>query len=71
DLILSDPLEFSAAGIGGILGVPVVHHRWDIEPPGDTPLELARKVLGGRMAAAGLDGDIPDPALVLDCAPRS
>ncbi|MFJ9775897.1 nucleotide disphospho-sugar-binding domain-containing protein [Kitasatospora sp. NPDC101157] len=71
DLVVSDPMEFSALLVGGVLGVPVVHHRWDIDPLGEQPLEMARQMLGARFARHGLSGELPGPDLVLDSCPPS
>ncbi|MEV5374523.1 nucleotide disphospho-sugar-binding domain-containing protein [Streptomyces nondiastaticus] len=71
DLVVSDPMEFSALLVGGVLGVPVVHHRWDIDPLGGQPLAMARELLGTRFARHGLDGPLPGPALVIDSCPPS
>ncbi|MDC0772577.1 nucleotide disphospho-sugar-binding domain-containing protein [Streptomyces sp. HD] len=71
DLVISDPYEFSAAAVAGILGVPLVHHRWDLHPVDDSALGLARTVLGARLARLGLDGELPAPALVIDTAPAA
>ncbi|WP_329580406.1 nucleotide disphospho-sugar-binding domain-containing protein [Kitasatospora sp. NBC_01250] len=71
DLVVSDPMEFSALLIGGVLGVPVVHHRWDIDPLGAQPLAMARQLLGARFARHGLSGELPGPELVLDSCPPS
>ncbi|MEU2287230.1 nucleotide disphospho-sugar-binding domain-containing protein [Streptomyces sp. NPDC013178] len=71
DLVVSDPMEFSALLVGGVLGVPVVHHRWDIDPLGEQPFGMARQLLGARFSRHGLHGELPDPALVLDSCPPS
>ncbi|KMS77323.1 hypothetical protein ACM01_01460 [Streptomyces viridochromogenes] len=70
-LVVSDPMEFSALFIGGMLGVPVVHQRWDIDRSGDEPIRTARALLGARFARLGLRGELPGPSLVLDCCPPS
>ncbi len=71
DLVISDPMEFSALLIGGLLGVPVVQHRWDIDLGGNEPVRIARELLGARFARLGLEGELPEPHLVLDCCPPS
>ncbi|MER5659947.1 nucleotide disphospho-sugar-binding domain-containing protein [Streptomyces mirabilis] len=71
ELVVSDPMEFSALLVGGVLGVPVVHHRWDIEPLADEPTAMARALLGARFARLGLAGELPGPSLVLDSCPPS
>ncbi|TXJ74870.1 DUF1205 domain-containing protein [Streptomyces lavendulae] len=68
DLIVTDPLEYAGLIIGGVLGVPTVHHRWGPEPISAAGLELARKLLHGRAVRHGLAG-LPDPAVLLDPFP--
>lgn len=70
DVILSDPFEFAALAVGGLLGIPVVHHRWHIDTFGAQHLAIAEKVLGGRFRRMGLP-ELPAPDLVLDASPPS
>ncbi|WP_432840338.1 nucleotide disphospho-sugar-binding domain-containing protein [Dactylosporangium sp. CA-092794] len=70
DLIVSDPLEFSALVVGGVLGVPTVSHRWGIDPSGNPGQEMARRTMGTLMGRIGL-AELPRPALVLDPCPPS
>jgi glycosyltransferase len=71
DLILADPLEFSALIIGGLLGIPVVQHRWGVDPLGPPGLEYATRVLHERCVRLGLPDGLPRPALVIDPCPPS
>ncbi|GGS05664.1 glycosyl transferase [Streptomyces humidus] len=68
DLIVTDPLEYAGLIVGGVLGVPTVHHRWGPEPVSSAGLALARTLLHGRAVRHGLAG-LPDPALLLDPFP--
>ncbi|WP_399931233.1 nucleotide disphospho-sugar-binding domain-containing protein [Streptomyces kanamyceticus] len=68
DLILSDPLDYSGLVIGGVLGVPAVHHRWGVDPVGTPRIPAAREELADFCRALGLDA-LPDPAAVLDPCP--
>lgn len=70
DLIISDPLEFSALIVGGLLGVPTVSHRWGVDPSGNPGQEMARRTMGGLMSRLGLT-EVPRPALVIDPCPPS
>jgi UDP:flavonoid glycosyltransferase YjiC (YdhE family) len=69
NLLLTDPLEFSALIVGGLLGVPVVQHRWGPEPLSQAGLELSRRALHTRAVTLGLPAGLPDPDLVLDPFP--
>ncbi|MFI9272593.1 nucleotide disphospho-sugar-binding domain-containing protein [Kitasatospora sp. NPDC052896] len=68
DLIIGDTLEYLSLLLGEELAVPVVHHRWGVDP------------VSGQARAAGRDGlreayerlgltDLPDPTLLLDPCP--
>lgn len=70
DLIVADTLEYLSLLLGEELGVPVVHHRWGVDP------------ISGQARAAGQDGlreayerlgltDLPEPDLLLDPCPPS
>ncbi|MFF3916346.1 nucleotide disphospho-sugar-binding domain-containing protein [Streptomyces sp. NPDC001852] len=70
DLIIGDPLEYLSLLLGEELEVPVVHHRWGVDP------------VSGQARAAGRDGlreayerlgltDLPFPDLLLDPCPPS
>ncbi|WP_034089987.1 nucleotide disphospho-sugar-binding domain-containing protein [Streptacidiphilus albus] len=70
DLILSDMLEYASLVVGGSLGVPVVHHRWGLDPISTGARGPARLALQGACHRLGLPG-LPDPDLVLDSAPTA
>jgi UDP:flavonoid glycosyltransferase YjiC (YdhE family) len=69
DLIVSDRLEFSALIVGGVLNVPTVQHRWGVDSIATAAWEPARRALGGICRRMGLDGGLPDPAMILDPCP--
>jgi len=72
DVVLADPWELSAAAVAGILGVPLVHHRLDVDTGGDEVRDRAHAALGARFARLGLaGGELPRPAVVLDPCPPS
>ncbi|GGN74396.1 glycosyl transferase [Streptomyces albiflavescens] len=69
DLIVTDPLEFSARILGGALGVPVVVHRWGPETMSTEAAEPARRALADTCARFGVPDGLGDPALVVDPCP--
>ncbi|MEU8730034.1 nucleotide disphospho-sugar-binding domain-containing protein [Streptomyces tendae] len=69
DLIVTDPLEFSARILGGALGVPVVVHRWGPETMSTEAAEPARRALADLCERAGVPAGLGDPALVIDPCP--
>ncbi|MFJ2435435.1 nucleotide disphospho-sugar-binding domain-containing protein [Streptomyces anulatus] len=70
DLVLCDPLDYSGLVIGGVLGIPVVHHRWGVDPVGTPRIPAAREELAGFCRTLGLE-TLPDPAVVLDPCPAA
>ncbi|MEU3702858.1 nucleotide disphospho-sugar-binding domain-containing protein [Streptomyces anulatus] len=70
DLVLSDPLDYSGLVIGGALGIPVVHHRWGVDPVGTPRIPAAREELADFCRTLGLE-TLPDPAVVLDPCPAA
>ncbi|MEU3301213.1 nucleotide disphospho-sugar-binding domain-containing protein [Streptomyces sp. NPDC006678] len=70
DLLVSDVLEFSALIVGGVLGVPVVQHRWGVDPLSEPTRVKAREAHAELCAATGLPG-LPDPVTMLDPCPPS
>ncbi|MGW6022269.1 nucleotide disphospho-sugar-binding domain-containing protein [Streptomyces sp. NPDC055099] len=70
DLVVCDPLEFSALIVGALTGAPVVRHRWGVDPLSDTAHAQARQSLRAMSERLGL-GAYPDPAVVLDPCPPS
>ncbi|HEU5472958.1 MAG TPA: nucleotide disphospho-sugar-binding domain-containing protein [Actinophytocola sp.] len=70
ELIIADQLEYTALLVGGIEGIPVLHHRWGIDPISDVALRDAGTELADLAAQHGLDG-LPLPAEKLDPCPPS
>jgi hypothetical protein len=64
----ADQLQFTALIVVGVLGVPVVHHRWGVDPASDLALRDARTGLADLAAAAGLD-EVPSPVTKLGPCP--
>jgi len=71
DLVLADPLEYASLLVGGVLGVPVVHHRWGVDSFSTRSFERVRTALAGICAEYGLPDGLPDPALIIDPCPPS
>ncbi|MFD6619296.1 nucleotide disphospho-sugar-binding domain-containing protein [Streptomyces albidoflavus] len=69
-LIVADQVEYASLLIGGVLGIPVVHHRWGVDPISDLALRDARVELADVADELGLDG-LPTPAQTLDPCPPS
>jgi glycosyltransferase len=69
-LIVADQLEYTSLIVGGVLGVPVLHHRWGIDPISDQALLEARTELLDLAVDAGLD-ELPAPVEKLDPCPPS
>jgi UDP:flavonoid glycosyltransferase YjiC (YdhE family) len=67
DLVLSEPMELATRIAAGVLGVPVVEHRWGPDSTMRFRPEAARRMapLARRHGLTGL----PRPALVLDPCP--
>ncbi|MFJ8477137.1 nucleotide disphospho-sugar-binding domain-containing protein [Kitasatospora sp. NPDC094011] len=70
DLIVADGLEYCSLIIGGLLDVPVVHHRWGVDPLSGTTRVQAREAHRKLLDAHGL-AELPDPVVVLDPCPPS
>jgi len=71
DLILADPLEFAALAVGGLLGVPVVQHRFGNDAWSLQVAEPAREQLAGLCRESGLPDGLPSATLLLDVRPPS
>ncbi|MBW5425189.1 DUF1205 domain-containing protein [Streptomyces sp. BG9H] len=69
DLILADRVDYGALITGGLLGVPVVQHRWGIDPIGESAWRIGQRTLGPLCARLGLPAGLPRPSLVLDPCP--
>ncbi|MFF3916352.1 nucleotide disphospho-sugar-binding domain-containing protein [Streptomyces sp. NPDC001852] len=70
DLIVADGLEYCSLIIGALLDVPVVHHRWGVDPLTGTTRVQARETHRELLDAAGVAA-LPDPAVILDPCPPS
>ncbi|MFI9272599.1 nucleotide disphospho-sugar-binding domain-containing protein [Kitasatospora sp. NPDC052896] len=70
DLIVADGLEYCSLILGGLLDVPVVHHRWGVDPLTGPTRAQARETHRELLDAHGLSA-LPDPAVVLDPCPPS
>ncbi|GLZ36624.1 nucleotide disphospho-sugar-binding domain-containing protein [Actinokineospora sp. NBRC 105648] len=69
DLIVADPLEFTARVLAGVLRVPVVVHRWGPETMSTDAVGPARAALADICARLGLPDGLPAPAAILDPCP--
>ncbi|KAB2390036.1 nucleotide disphospho-sugar-binding domain-containing protein [Actinomadura montaniterrae] len=71
DLIVTEQMEFAGRMIGGVLGVPVVAHRWFIDPLSGPTAGSVRAFLHGASTRLGLEDGLPEPDLILDpCPPK-
>ncbi|MFC8850070.1 MULTISPECIES: nucleotide disphospho-sugar-binding domain-containing protein [unclassified Micromonospora] len=68
DLVVADPFEYSALIVGGVLGVPVVHHRWGVDALTGAARIATREPLRALCVEHGLDG-LPDPTVLIDPCP--
>ncbi|MFE6104074.1 nucleotide disphospho-sugar-binding domain-containing protein [Streptomyces laurentii] len=68
DLVVSDPLEFNALIVGAVLDVPVVQHRWGVDPYSGGALGEAEVILRALCERLGLDA-MPRPTVLLDPCP--
>jgi UDP:flavonoid glycosyltransferase YjiC (YdhE family) len=70
DLIICDPMEGAAPMVAGVLGVPVVQHRWGVDETAGAFQDRLAELLEPDCHDLGLPG-LPAPALVVDpCPPR-
>jgi glycosyltransferase len=69
-LIIAEQMEYTALLVGALEDVPVLHHRWGVDPISDVALRFARTELADLAGDLGLDG-LPLPAEKLDPAPPS
>ncbi|MFJ8477131.1 nucleotide disphospho-sugar-binding domain-containing protein [Kitasatospora sp. NPDC094011] len=70
DLIVADTLEYLSLLLGEELGIPVVHHRWGVDPVSGQARTAGRDGLREAYERLGLT-DLPDPTLLLDPCPPS
>ncbi|MCD0485136.1 DUF1205 domain-containing protein [Streptacidiphilus sp. ASG 303] len=69
DVVVADPLDYASLVAGGLVGVPVVHHRWGVDSLSTVGFDRVRAALRGICADRGLPGGLPGPDLVLDPCP--
>jgi UDP:flavonoid glycosyltransferase YjiC (YdhE family) len=69
DLILTDPMELCAHILGGVLGRPVVAHRWGPDTLTSRSLPIAQEALAALCVSLGVSDGLPVPALSLDPCP--
>ncbi|MFJ8308142.1 MULTISPECIES: nucleotide disphospho-sugar-binding domain-containing protein [unclassified Streptomyces] len=69
DLVVSEQMDYAALLVGGVLGIPVVSHRWGIDPLSPLMQETAADFLRGTCDRYGIEGGLPLPDVVLDPAP--
>lgn len=69
-LIIAEQLEFASLIVGGLLDIPVVHHRWGVDAISDLALRDARAELADLTTELGL-ARLPDPLRKLDPCPPS
>ncbi|MGW5739255.1 MULTISPECIES: nucleotide disphospho-sugar-binding domain-containing protein [Streptomyces] len=70
DLVVGDPLEFSAPIVAALTGALFVRHRWGVDPMSDVAHEQAQVALRAMCGRFGL-AELPAPAVVLDPCPPS
>lgn len=72
DLLVADPLAFTALLVGGVLDIPVVQHRWGVDVIAAERSRHLQEALRELCGELGLPGErLPEPVLVLDpCPPR-
>ncbi|MFE6104075.1 nucleotide disphospho-sugar-binding domain-containing protein [Streptomyces laurentii] len=70
DLILSDPLDYAALIVGAVLDVPVVQHRWGVDPFSADARKEARVALQHVCDRLGI-AELPEPAELFDPCPPS
>jgi hypothetical protein len=71
DLIVTDPLEFGGQVVAGVLGIPVVVHRWGPDAFTSTVQEHAAQALAELAGRAGAADGMAAPALTIDPCPPS
>ncbi|MFI9080867.1 nucleotide disphospho-sugar-binding domain-containing protein [Streptomyces sioyaensis] len=69
DLVVSEQLDYAALLVGGTLRIPVVSHRWGVDPLSPLMWETAVDTLQGTCDRNGIEGGLPLPDVVLDPAP--
>ncbi|MFF7239060.1 nucleotide disphospho-sugar-binding domain-containing protein [Streptomyces collinus] len=69
DLVVSEQMDYAALLVGGVLRIPVVSHRWGVDPLSPLMRETAVDFLQGTCDRNGIEGGLPLPDVVLDPAP--
>ncbi|MFC9914406.1 nucleotide disphospho-sugar-binding domain-containing protein [Streptomyces sp. NPDC059862] len=69
-MIVADQVEYASLLVAGVLDIPVVHHRWGVDPISDLALRDARIELADLADEFGLD-EVPMPTETLDPCPPS
>ncbi|MCM2414162.1 MULTISPECIES: nucleotide disphospho-sugar-binding domain-containing protein [unclassified Streptomyces] len=69
DLVVSEIFDWSGCVVGGALGIPVVSHRWGVDPMSHLMRATAEDLLRGMCERLGIEGGLPQPDLLLDPAP--
>ncbi|GAA2457853.1 nucleotide disphospho-sugar-binding domain-containing protein [Streptomyces mauvecolor] len=69
DLVVSEQMDYAALLVGGVLRIPVVSHRWGVDPLSPLMRETADDFLRGTCERYGIEGGLPQPDVVLDPAP--
>lgn len=69
DLVVSEQMDYAALLVGGVLGIPVVSHRWGVDPLSPLMRETAVDFLQGTCDRYGIEGGLPLPDVILDPAP--
>jgi UDP:flavonoid glycosyltransferase YjiC (YdhE family) len=69
-LIVANHVEFTSLLVGGAEGIPVVAHRWGVDPMSGPALRDAGAELADLAGDLGLDG-LPSPAETVDPCPPS
>jgi UDP:flavonoid glycosyltransferase YjiC (YdhE family) len=70
DLLMVDPTALIGRVLGGVLGIPVITHRWGVDPTCEIFEAEVNKELDPLYQRHGLSG-LPDPLLVVDPCPPS
>ncbi|MCV2458485.1 DUF1205 domain-containing protein [Streptomyces sp. ICN988] len=69
DLVISEIFDWAACLIGGVHRIPVVSHRWGVDPMSHLMRATAEDLLQGTCERLGIEGGLPRPDLLLDPAP--
>jgi len=70
DLMVSERMEFTGPVIAAVRGIPVVRHRWGVDPWDGRPLKFAGAFLEPACQRLGLPGYPEDTVLLDPCPPE-